>query len=378
MQNSSSSANSNANNDTNTLPDGLGPMKGLILAAGRGTRLRPLTYTRPKPLLNVANRPILAYAIHNLREAGISEIGIVVSEENREEIGLAVEGTAGVNISLILQEQPKGLAHAIMVSQPWLGESDFCVYLGDNLFEHGVIAYRQAFTSEKPAALVALVQVPDPRQFGVAVLDTDGRIERLLEKPAEPPSNLAVAGVYCFTSAIHAIIATLEPSTRGEYELTDAISGLLATGQVVRGLEVVGWWKDTGRPSDMLDANRLLLEHIEPFDHGTVEDSLLVGRVQVETGAIIRRSKIVGPVLIGAGAVIEDAYIGPFTSIAANAHIRRVEIEFSVIDEEAVIEDVPTRLQECLIGRKASVRGVSRVPKTHKLVLSDMSDLELA
>jgi glucose-1-phosphate thymidylyltransferase len=183
MQNSSSSTS------TNVLPDGLGQMKdqmkGLILAAGRGTRLRPLTYTRPKPLLNVANRPILAYAIHNLREAGITDIGIVVSEENREEIGLAVEGTAGVDITLILQEQPKGLAHAVMVSQSWLGESDFCVYLGDNLFENGIIAYRQAFASEKPAALVALVQVPDPRQFGVAVLDTDGRIERLLEKPAE-------------------------------------------------------------------------------------------------------------------------------------------------------------------------------------------------
>jgi glucose-1-phosphate thymidylyltransferase len=374
MQNSSTSAS----HESSTLADGPNAMKGLILAAGRGTRLRPLTYTRPKPLLNVANRPILAYAIHNLREAGITDIGIVVSEENREEIGLAVEGTVGVNITLILQEQPKGLAHAVMVSQSWLGERDFCVYLGDNLFEHGVIAYRNAFAAEKPAALVALVQVADPRQFGVAVLDQAGRIERLLEKPAEPPSNLAVAGVYCFTSAIHAVIATLAPSQRGEYELTDAISGLLDGGQVVRGLEVVGWWKDTGRPSDMLDANRLLLEHIEPFDHGTVEDSLLVGRVQVETGAIVRRSKIVGPVLIGAGAIIEDAYIGPFTSIAANAQIRRVEIEFSVIEEAAVIEDVPTRLQECLIGRKASVRGVSRVPRTHKLVLSDMSDLELA
>jgi glucose-1-phosphate thymidylyltransferase len=353
-------------------------VKGVIPAAGLGTRLRPLTYTRPKPLLKVANKSIIVYAIENLRDAGITEIALVVSDQTRLDIESVVGTVPGVHLSLVRQDEQLGLAHAVKVAQDWLGDSDFCVYLGDNLFEEGVGEYVRVFNEEKVDAAIALVRVPDPRQFGVAVMDEAGGITKLLEKPKDPPTNLAVAGVYCFTPAIHDVIRDLQPSARGEYEITDAITGLITAGKRVRGVEVVGWWKDTGRPDDLLDANRLLLEKIDDEVLGDVRDSRLVGRVRVEAGAVIENSTIIGPAVVGPGASLIETYIGPFTSIGANARLSRVEVEFSVIDEEAELENVPVRMQECLIGRKATVSGSDRIPRAHRLILSDTSSLELA
>lgn len=352
-------------------------MKGLIPAAGLGTRLRPLTYTRPKPLLRVANRPIIAYAIANLRAAGIDDIALVVSDQTRLDIENAIGDADGGRVTLIRQEEQLGLAHAIKVSREWLGDEDFCVYLGDNLFEEGVGRYVRSFQQEPCDAVVALVRVPDPRQFGVAITDDRGRITRLVEKPKDPPSDLAVAGVYCFSPRVHEVIEHLRPSSRNEYEITDAITGLMQDGEV-RGVEVSGWWKDTGRPEDLLDANRLLLETVEERQEGTVEGSRIVGRVRIEPGATIRDSTVMGPAIVGAGALLDGAWVGPFTSVGANATLRRVEVQFSVIDEEAELTDLPVRLQECLIGRRATVRGSAAVPRVHRLILSDMSSLELA
>jgi glucose-1-phosphate thymidylyltransferase len=351
-------------------------MKGLIPAAGLGTRLRPLTYTLPKPLLSVANKPIIAYAIQDLRDAGITEIGIIVSDFVKtalEKEGLEVEG---VRVSYIRQAEQLGIAHAVRQAKDWLDGDDFCLYLSDNLFEGGVSRYVEAFQSSGADGVIALVQVPNPREFGVAVLDGQGKVTKILEKPQNPPSNLAVAGVYCFKNRVLEVIDTLTPSARGEYEITDAITGLMKVG-TVKGLEVQGWWKDTGRHDDLLDANRLLLEEIEPATKGQVEGSKLVGRVCIEAGARVVNSTIIGPALIGAGALLENVYVGPFTCIGESARLKNVELEFSIIQDEARLEDVPVRLQECLIGRKASVKGSDRVPRVHRLVLSDASSVEL-
>ncbi|WP_216329473.1 glucose-1-phosphate thymidylyltransferase [Deinococcus aestuarii] len=352
-------------------------MKAIIPAAGLGTRLRPLTFTRPKPVLRVAGQPIIRHATRTLADAGITQIGVIVSEVTREEIGDALRKVEGIEVTLIDQHEQLGLGHAVMMAREWVGGDDFCVYLGDNLFEFGARPFVDRFRRERPTALIALVEVPDPTAFGVAELDGE-RITRLVEKPKNPPSNLAVAGLYCFTPEVFGILEHLPPSARGEYEITDAIQGLIDRGGAVLGQRVEGWWKDTGRPLDLLDANRLLLERIELDVQGTVTDSRLTGRVVVPASAQVIRSKIVGPVMLGEGVIIEDAYIGPFTSIGRDSVIRNAEVEHSVIDAEARIECLSTRLQDCLIGVRAQVRGGRKVPSTHKLTLSDASVVELA
>lgn len=350
-------------------------MKGLILAAGRGTRLRPLTHTRPKHIFRVAGRPIIHYALENLRQAGIDEVGVVVSPENQADIRQALNGFGGVHTSFIVQEQPQGLAHAVGVARNWLNDSPFVLYLGDNLFQRGITPFVQAF--DQSDAVIALVKVDDPRQFGVAVLE-EGRIVRLLEKPKDPPSSLAVAGVYVFSPAIHEVIAQLKPSARGEYEITDAIQGLIEGGRTVRGIEVEGWWKDTGRPPDLLDANRLLLVELQPSTRGQVTNSQITGRVVVEEGAVVRDSSILGPALIASGALIEGAYVGPFTSVGPGAVVRGAEIEYSILEDNAIVENVPLRLHECILGVGARATSRQGLPRAHKLVLGDESAVELA
>lgn len=352
-------------------------MKAVIPAAGLGTRLRPLTYTRPKPVLPVAGKPIILHAIDNLLAAGIREIGIIVSDLTREAIEAAVNGhKARADIAYIPQLSMLGIGDAIKGARSWLGGDDFCVYLGDNLFQHGVRAYVETFQRARPDALIALVEVPDPRAFGVAQLDGD-RIVRLLEKPKDPPSNLAVAGVYCFQNKIMDILETLPPSPRGEYEITDAIQRLIEDGGNVMGKQVEGWWKDTGRPFDLIDANRLLLEDLEPCNEGETEGSRITGRVSIGAGSKVTDCVIMGPALIGPNVILESAYVGPFTSIGGGSTIRHSEVENSVIDEEVTIEDVDIRLQECLLGLRASVRGGKRVPRTLSMTLSDASSVEL-
>lgn len=351
-------------------------MKGIIPAAGLGTRLRPLTFTRPKPVLKVAGKPIIVHAIETLREAGITDIAVIVSDLTRQEIEYAIRKVTGVTLTLLDQSEQLGLGHAINMARDWAAGENVCVYLGDNLFEFGVSSYVRQFEREKPDAVIALVEVPDPSAFGVARLDGN-RIVELIEKPKDPPSNLAVAGAYCFSSRIFEALDGLPPSARGEYEITDAIQRLIREGGHVLGQRVQGWWKDTGRPIDMLDANRLLLERIEDNVQGTVENSRISGRVQMALSARITNCQIVGPVLIGDDVVLENAYIGPFTSIGRGTVIRNSEVEHSVIESEAVIEDVDTRLQDCLIGLRAQVRGGRRVPRTLKFTLSDASTVEL-
>ncbi|GAB5603652.1 glucose-1-phosphate thymidylyltransferase [Thermus sp. FJN-A] len=348
-------------------------MKGLILAAGRGTRLRPLTHTRPKPVIRVAGRPIVHYAVENLLEAGVREIGVVVSPETEKDIR---EALSGYRVRYILQEEPQGLAHAVAVAQGFLGESPFVLYLGDNLFQKGIGSFIEAF-QEGVSAVIALVRVENPRQFGVAVLEGD-RIVRLLEKPKEPPSDLAVAGVYVFTPEVFSVIRDLKPSARGEYEITDAIQGLIDQGKRVVGVEVKGWWKDTGRPQDLLDANRLLLEELSPRVEGEVVASQLTGRVVVERGAKVAGSTVIGPAFIGEGAVVEEAYVGPFTSLGPGARVVRSEVEYSILEDHAVLEDVPLRLQESILGVGAEVRSRNGLPRAHRLILGDLSQVELA
>jgi glucose-1-phosphate thymidylyltransferase len=351
-------------------------MKAIIPAAGFGTRMRPLTFTRPKPVLNVAGKPIIVHAIETLKAAGIREIGIVVSEMTRPAVQQATENLSGVTLEFIEQTEMLGLGHAVLMGREWVGDDDVCVYLGDNLFQEGVGAYVDLFNRERPDAVIGLVEVENPQAFGVAELDGQ-RIMRLVEKPKDPPSNFAVAGVYCFNNRIFEQLSLLKPSGRGEYEITDAIQALIDAGGTVLGQPVHGWWKDTGQPRDLIEANRLLLERMEGNVLGSVEDSRLSGPVVLAATAVVRGSKIVGPAMIGEGVIIENAYIGPFTSIGAGSVIRNAEVEHSVIEQECVIEDVETRLQDCLIGLRAVVRGGRRIPKTLKLTLSDASIVEL-
>lgn len=351
-------------------------MKGIIPAAGLGTRLRPLTFTRPKPVLKVAGKPIIIHAIETLQAAGIQDISIIVSDLTRTEIEYTLKAVSGARITLLDQHQQLGLGHAVGIAREWAAGNDVCVYLGDNLFEFGIGSFAQQFERERPAALIALVEVADPSAFGVARLDGK-RIVELIEKPKTLISNLAVAGAYFFSSRIFEALDGLPPSARGEYEITDAIQRLITEGDTVLGQRVRGWWKDTGKPIDLLDANRLLLERVEARVEGEVINSRISGRVQIPASAKIINSKIVGPVLIGEDVVIEDAYVGPFTSIGRGSVIRNAEIEHSVIESLVRIENVDIRLQDCLIGLRAIVRGGRRIPRTLKLTLSDASEVEL-
>ncbi len=355
-------------------------MKAIIPAAGQGTRLRPLTYTRPKPVLRVANKSILRHAIDNLIAAGLHDIAIIVSELTKDAITASLERVSHpqARFTYILQTEILGLGHAVKMARDWIGQEDFCVYLGDNLFEHGISSYVEQFQSSGADAVIALVEVENPTAFGVAVLDDAGNIVQLIEKPKVPPSNLAVAGFYCFKAGILEVLETLKPSARGEFEITDAIAELIASGKQVIGQRVQGWWKDTGKPFDLIDANRLLLENLEPLNEGDVDAaSRVTGRVQIGVGSVVRNCNIMGPVLIGEGVTLEGAYIGPFTSIGRNSTIKNSEVEYSVIDEGVEILDVTVRLQECLIGLKARIVGKQGVPRIHRLVLSDASSLEL-
>jgi len=352
-------------------------MKGLILAAGLGTRLRPITSLRPKPTISVAGKPLIHYAIDDLVDVGIVDIGIVVSHDTIDHLKEALAGYRGATYTYVLQNPPKGLAHAVAVARPFLGDDDFVMYLGDNLFEHGIQPFVDAFRPDAGVhAVLALVRVEDPRAFGVAVVE-NGRITRLVEKPADPPSNLAVAGVYVFDAGIHDAIEGLEPGAKGEYQITDAIARMIEGGRRVAPVEVTGWWKDTGRAEDILDANRLLLTRRRRDVRGEVELSDLVGDVVIEPGAVVRRSTVFGPALIRAGCRVEDAYVGPFTTLGEGVVLERAEIEYAVVGAGTTIRDVGARIQGSLIGEDVTVAGVSTRPSTHRMVVGDKSRIEL-
>ncbi len=352
-------------------------MKGLILAAGLGTRLRPLTSLRPKPTIAVANKPLIHYAVDNLVDAGIDHIGVVVGPSTVTPIRDTLDGYRGARFEYVMQDPPLGLAHAVKVSQPFLGTDPFVMYLSDNLFEHGVSDFVSRFAPQEGVnAVLALVEVPDPRQLGVAVVK-DGRIERLVEKPADPPSNLAVAGVYVFDASIHDAIDGLQPGAKGEYQITDAIQRMIEAGRNVAPVVVPGWWKDTGKAEDILDANRLVLGKLRRRIDGTVEDSELVGEVVVEVGAVIRGSTVFGPAIVGANARLERAYVGPFTTIGDDVIVRDAELEYAVVGARTRIERVGTRIQASLVGEDVLLVGHDGRPGSHRLIVGDESRIEL-
>jgi len=352
-------------------------VKGLVLSGGRGTRLRPLTFTIAKQLIPVANRPILAYVFDHLAEAGIRETGVVISPETGAEVKAYLgDGRAwNMRVEYVLQAEPGGLAHAAQVARPFLGDEPFVMYLGDNLLQDGVNEAIAEFQAAQADAVIMLKQVPDARSFGVAVLDDKGGVARLVEKPAEPPSDLALVGVYLFSPRVHEVIERLQPSARGELEITDAIQRLLDSGAGVRARILNGWWLDTGKKDDLLDANYVVLDtYCRRAIDGTVENSSVAGRVTVGRGTRVRNSTVRGPTVIGANVVVEDAFIGPHCSIADNCVIRRAAIEHSVILEASRVEQVE-RLEDSLIGRHVRIAG--RSGKGMRLLLSDSSEVEL-
>jgi glucose-1-phosphate thymidylyltransferase len=356
------------------------PLKGLILSGGAGTRLRPITHTSAKQLVPVANKPVLFYGIEALVDAGVEEIGIIIAPETGDEIRAAAgDGSQfGAKISYIVQDKPAGLAHAVLTAEEFLGDSPFVMYLGDNLLRDGLRSLVETFRRDQPHALILLTPVEEPEHYGVAELDGEGGIVRLVEKPKDPPSNLALVGVYLFTPAIFTAARSLEPSWRGEYEITEAIQSLIDDGHKVQSEVVRGWWKDTGQLADMLEANRLVLEELETNVAGEVDgESRVEGRVVLEPGATLTRSVVRGPAVIGAGACIEDAYIGPYTSIGAGVHVRRSEVEHSIILADSVVEDLETRMEASLLGRNVKLTRSAGVPKTLRLLVGDNCEIEI-
>jgi glucose-1-phosphate thymidylyltransferase len=355
------------------------PLKGLILSGGAGTRLRPITHTSAKQLVPVANKPVLFYGIEALVDAGVEEIGIIIAPETGDEIREAAgDGTQfGARITYIVQDKPAGLAHAVLTAEPFIAGSPFVMYLGDNLLRDGLRGLVQTFIESSPDALILLTPVDDPSSYGVAELDGE-RIVRLIEKPKDPPSNLALVGVYLFTPAIFEAARALQPSWRGELEITEAIQGLIDDGHQVRSEVVSGWWKDTGQLADMLEANRLVLEELQTRLDGEIdEESRVEGRVVLEAGASLTRSVVRGPAVIGAGACIEDAYIGPYTSIGEGVHIRRSEVEHSIILSGSVVEDLETRMEASLLGRNVKLTRSDGPPKTLRLLVGDNSEIKI-
>jgi glucose-1-phosphate thymidylyltransferase len=351
-------------------------MKGLILSGGKGTRLRPLTYTSAKQLVPVANKPVLFYGIEAMAAAGIRDVGIVVGETH-EEIRRAVgDGSQwSVNVTYIPQDAPRGLAHAVGISQPFIGESPFVMYLGDNLLNKGLKPFVDQFWSHNPAAQILLAKVPDPQQFGVAELKND-KVVRLVEKPKEPKSDLALVGVYLFSPEVFESVSRIKPSFRDELEITDAIQDLIDRGFTVKPQIVEGWWKDTGKLEDMLEANRLILDTIERRVAGDVDAmSRIEGKVIVEEGAVVRHSVIRGPVIIGARARLLNCYVGPFTSIMSDVEVRDAEVEHSIILEGSRIHDIGTRIEDSLIGKNVRVHRVPAKPKAYRFMLGDNSEV---
>jgi len=352
------------------------PLKGLILSGGKGTRLRPITHTSAKQLVPVANKPVLFYGIEAMAQAGIDDVGIIIAPETGDEIRRAAgDGSRfGGRITYILQDEPAGLAHAVLTAEPFLGESPFVMYLGDNLLQGGIEDLVAAFRDHLPDALILLTPVADPENYGVAEL-SDGAVVRLVEKPPEPRTNLALVGVYMFTACVHDAAKAIEPSGRGELEITDAIQRMVDEGRRVEPNIVKGWWKDTGRLEDMLAANRLVLDTIQARLDGELIDSQVDGRVVIEAGARLERSSVRGPAIIGAGARLTDCYIGPYTAIGEACEISRAEVEHSILLAGSVVRDLDGRMESSLLGRNVKVGRDLRQPKAFRLMVGDNSEI---
>lgn len=352
-------------------------MKALILAGGKGTRLRPLTHSIAKQLVPVANRPVIEFGIDAIRESGISDFGIIVGDSAQEIQNALGDGSRwDARFTYIPQDAPLGLAHAVKTAQPYLKEDKFIVYLGDNLIKGGVKELVKDFENSNADASILLTRVPNPSEFGVAELQGD-KVVRLEEKPKQPKSDYALVGVYMFTAGIFEAIDTLKPSFRNEYEITDAIQALLDWNKEVRFHIVTGWWKDTGTVEAMLEANRLILEDMSHEVFGTIKDTDLLGPVTVGKGSQVINSTIRGPAIIGDGCIVQDSYIGPFTSVGSHVVLNKAEIEYSIVMEGSRIEGVEDRISSSLIGRGVLVRSNELKPKSVRLVLGDQSSVIL-
>jgi glucose-1-phosphate thymidylyltransferase len=368
-------------------------MKGLILSGGAGTRLRPITYSSAKQLVPIANKPVLFYGIEAMAEAGITEVGFIVGETASEIRDAVGDGSAwGVKATYIEQEAPLGLAHAVLIAREYLGEDDFVMYLGDNVLRQGVKDFVEHFEVERvaarsptldgggagAAAQILLAHVPDPWRFGVAEIGPSGEVVRLVEKPTDPPSDLALVGVYLFDPTIHEAVRAIRPSARGELEITDAIQWLIDHGHRVRHQVLDGYWKDTGTLEALLDGNRLVLEAIEPRIDGTVDEaSRIEGRVVIEAGAQIVRSIVRGPAIIGRNSQIVDSFVGPFSAIDHDCEIVGTDIEHSVVWSNSSIHK-GGRIVDSLLGRWVEVRRADGRPVATRLMLGDHSRVELA
>ena len=418
-------------------------LKGLILSGGKGTRLRPITHTSAKQLVPVANKPVLFYGIEAMADAGIEEVGIIIAPETGPEIKQAVgDGSQfGLRVRYIVQDEPLGLAHAVLTAEPFLGTSPFVMYLGDNLLQGGIVELVDRFRERQPDALILLTPVSDPQSYGIAELEPAdarppvaravlpaggadlpaggadspaggadlpaggadplaggadlpaggadlpaggaqtagavGRVRRLVEKPQDPQSDLALVGVYMFTAAIHDAARAIAPSARGELEITDAIQRMVDTGLQVEPHIVRGWWKDTGQLQDMLEANRLVLENLREDVQGELVDSKVEGRVAIAAGAVLERATVRGPAVIGANAHLRDCYIGPYTAIGAHCTVIGAEVEHSILLEGASVRDLDGRMESSLLGRNVTVRRSAEQPRAFKLLVGDNSDISL-
>jgi glucose-1-phosphate thymidylyltransferase len=350
-------------------------VKALILSGGSGTRLRPLTYSQQKQLIPVANKPVLFYAIEDVIEAGVKDIGIIVGPNKEQVAETVLSANWDANIEFIFQGDPKGLAQTILVAEDFLDE-DFVMYLGDNILKGGIVEHAGRFCSLRPDSLIMLTQVDEPQRFGVADIDGNGKIKRLVEKPKVPPSNYALVGIYFFKPIIIEACHQIRPSWRNELEITDAIQWLIENGYRVEASIVGSWWKDTGKPEDILEANRLILDDIMPENRGTAENSRIMGRVKVDSGSAISNSIVKGPCYIGQDCIVADSYIGPYTSIGKGCQIRETEIEDSIIMDFSEIMSAG-RIVESLVGRNVRITESVGKPKGSRLIIGDNSDIML-
>ncbi|BAQ63710.1 glucose-1-phosphate thymidylyltransferase [Geminocystis sp. NIES-3709] len=356
-------------------------MKALILSGGKGTRLRPLTYTGAKQLVPVANKPILWYGIEALVNAGVYDIGIIISPETGGEIQKKTgDGSRfGANITYILQENPDGLAHAVKIARPFLGDSSFVMYLGDNLIADDLSQYLDEFTTKNLDALILLRKVSNPSAFGVATINDYGEVLELVEKPKYPQSNLALVGIYFFSPEIHNSIETLKPSARGELEITDAIQSLLLSKKLVSARKLQNWWLDTGKKDDLLEANRIILDtNLSAENLGSIEEkSQIIGRVKIGKNTRIINSTIRGPVIIGENCYLENCFIGPYSSIADNVKLTETDLEHSVILESAEVLGIQQRIVDSVIGQRTKIHLALKRPKAVSFMIGDDSQIEL-
>ncbi|MCR3884547.1 MAG: glucose-1-phosphate thymidylyltransferase [Methanothrix sp.] len=351
-------------------------MKALILSGGHGTRLRPITHSQQKQLIPIANKPVLFYAIEDVIEAGAREIGIIVGPNKDQIIDTVGSREWDAGIEFIFQGEPAGLAHTILIAEDFLGEEEFIMYLGDNVIKGGITRHSHSFRDLDPDSLVLLTQVDDPQRFGVADLDEKGRVKRLVEKPRVPPSNYALVGIYFFKPAIIEACKSINPSWRNELEITDAIQWLIDNGHRVEASVVDGWWKDTGKAEDILEANRLVLDEMRPKNDGALRGSRIFGRAVIGKGSSIENSEIKGPCILGEDCIIRDSYIGPYTSINDGCNIEGTEIEDSVIMEGCTISNAG-RIVESLIGKNVVIGENGRRPAGHRFIAGDNSEILL-